>query len=139
DWKAADKPNSIDVKVSLRAIDPGSLHLSIRQYGEAKPDTVTAETFSEPATLASLKFYAGDTSATLTGTNLDQVKQVNLKEKDPIFTPEPNSQGGESGDSGKSLRLTIPPNTNAPKLKAGDTVTAHVTLKDGRVLTLPVE
>lgn len=141
DWKAADKPNFIDVKASLKAIDPGSLHLSIHQYGEAKPDTVTAETFSEPATLASFKYYAGDTSAVLNGTNLDQVKQVNLKDKDQAFTPAPtDSDTPESEGSGTtSLRLALPAKAEAPKLKAGDKLTAHITLKDGRVLTLPVD
>lgn len=142
DWKAADKPDVLDVKVSLKSVDPGALHLTVHQYGEAKPDTVTAETFSEPATLASLKFYAGDTSAVLKGTNLDQVKQLEMKNQ--VFTPAPLADDGsapetESGSGTTSLRLALPNGSNAPKLKAGEKLTAHVTLKDGRTLTLPVE
>lgn len=144
DWKRAAKPDHVDVKVSLRSIDPGSLHLTIHQYGEAKPDVVAAETFSEPATLASLKFYAGDTSAVLNGTHLNQVKQLELK--DLIFTPaspthgDPDPTSSESPASGRtSLRLELPANANAPKLKPGDRLTAHITLKDGRILTLPVD
>ena len=144
DWKEADQPDVIDVKVSLKSVDPGALHLTIRQYGEPKPDTVAAETFSEPATLASLKFYAGDTSATLNGTNLNQVAQLDLKGQvfTPAPTPAPANMDGFSGpetSSTTSLRLALPANANAPKLKAGEKVTAHVTLKDGRTLTLPVE
>ncbi|HEV2710294.1 MAG TPA: hypothetical protein VGU67_08790 [Edaphobacter sp.] len=144
DWKEADKPDLIDVNVSLKSVDPGALHLTIRQYGEAKPDTVAAETFSEPATLSSLKFYAGDTSAMLNGTNLNQVAQLDLKGQ--IFTPAPTPAAtGTDGFSGAetssttSLRMALPANTNVPKLKAGEKVTAHVTLKDGRTLILPVE
>jgi hypothetical protein len=144
DWKQASKPDLVDVKVSLRSIDPGSLHLTIHQYGEAKPDIVAAETFSEPATLASLKFYAGDTSAVLNGTHLSQVKQLELK--DLIFTPvsptpgDPDPTSSESAASGTtSLRLALPANANSPKLKPDDKLTAHITLKDGRILTLPVD
>jgi hypothetical protein len=134
----------INVKVSLKSVDPGALHLTIRQYGEAKPDTVAAETFSEPATLASLKFYAGDTYAVLNGTNLNQVKQLELK--DLTFTPsvlpatantDAFSEPGSAGTT--SLRLALPANASAPKLKSGEKLTAHVTLKDGRTLTLPVD
>jgi hypothetical protein len=141
DWKEADKPNLIDVKVSLKSVDPGALHLTIRQYGEPTPDTVAAETFSEPATLASLKFYTGDTSAMLNGTNLNQVAQLDLKGQ--VFTPAPtpNMDGfsGPDTSSAASLRLALPANANAPKLKVGEKLTAHVTLKDGRTLTVPVE
>lgn len=144
DWKEADKPNLIDVKVSLKSVDPGALHLTVHQYGESKPDTVAAEMFSEPATLSSLKFYAGDTSAVLNGTNLNQVAQLDMKGQ--IFTPAPLlSAAGVDGFSQPqsagtiSLRLALPANANPPKLKAGEKLTAHITLKDGRTLTLPVE
>ena len=144
DWKEASKPNLIDVKVSLKSVDPGALHLTVHQYGEPKPDTVAAETFSEPATLSSLKFYAGDTSAILDGTNLGQVAKLEMKGQ--IFTPAPLpvaanmdgfSQPQSSGTT--SLRLALPADAKSPKLKAGEKLTAHVTLKDGRTLTLPVE
>ncbi|WP_433983335.1 hypothetical protein RBB78_18430 [Tunturiibacter empetritectus] len=36
------------------------------------------------------------------------------------------------------LRLTLPPNSQAPKLRVGDHLTANFSLKDGRTLTLPV-
>lgn len=144
EWKEADKPNLIDVKVSLKSVDPGALHLTVHQYGEPKPDTVAAETFSEPATLASLKFYAGDTSAVLNGTNLSQVAKLEMKGQ--IFTPAPlpaatNTEGfSQPHSSGTtSLRLALAANVNPPKLKAGEKLTAHVTLKDGRTLTLPFE
>ena len=139
-WKLADKPKTIDVKVSLKSIDPGSLHLSVHQYGEPKPDMVAAETFSEPATLTSLKYYAGDTSTLLSGTNLDQVKQLELKGL--TFTPVANAHGNDpeqsSSEGTAHLLLSLPENGKAPKLRAGDDLTASVTLKDGRVLSMSV-
>jgi len=103
---------------------------------------VAAETFSEPATLSSLKFYAGDTSAVLDGTNLNQVAQLDMKGQ--VFTPAPlpvaaNPDGFSQPQTAgtTSLRLALPANANPPKLKAGDKITARVTLKDGRTLTLP--
>jgi len=144
DWEQGDKPNLIDVKVSLQSIDPGSLHLSVKQYGEATPDTVAAKTFSVPATLKSLMYYADDTSALLTGTNLDQVKQLEMKKS--IFTPalspasaNPDAFAPQQANSGTELRLALPPASNAPKLKPGEQFTATVTLKDGRILTVPVD
>ncbi len=140
DWKPAGKPNLLDLKVSLRSVDPGSLRLAVHQYGQTKPDTVSAETFSEPATLAGLKFYAGDTSALLTGTNLDQVKQLDVKGL--TFTPGAASAADTfqaSEPAGTSLRLGLAQNASPSKLHAGDNLTASVTLKDGRILSVPVE
>ncbi len=42
-WRHAANPGAVDVTVSLKTIDPGSLHLAVHQYGESKPDTVAAE------------------------------------------------------------------------------------------------
>jgi hypothetical protein len=101
---------------------------------------VAAQTFSEPARLVSLQLHAGDTTATLTGTSLDQVQQLSLNGL--IFTPvaaTPDSATGPAAEGPNStLRLALPPNADAPKLRPGDKLTASFTLKDGRNLTLPV-
>src|ERR1700733_1170645 len=144
-WKPADKPASVDVTVSLKTIDPGALHLAIHQFGEAKPDTVATETFSEPAALTALELHAGDTTADLTGTSLDQVRQLAIN--DLVYTPAPPSTPSNQdtatpipapSNPNTNLRLTLPPNAQAPKLRVGEALTAHFTLKDGRSLTLPV-
>ncbi len=77
-WKPANLPNLLDVNFPIKSNDPGSLHISIHQFGESTPETVTARTFSEPATLTGLEFHAGDTSITATGTHLYQVRQLTL-------------------------------------------------------------
>jgi hypothetical protein len=144
-WKPADKPASIDVSVSLKSIDPGALHLAIRQFGAPKPDNVAAMTFSEPAVLNSLELHAGDTTADLTGSSLDQVRQLAIN--DLIFSPAPPSTPSNQDtasptpapqNADTNLRLTLPPNSQAPKLRVGERLTARFTLNDGRTLTLPV-
>lgn len=142
-WKAADKPDTVDVAVSLKSQNPGPLHLSIKQYGSDKPDTVAAETYSEPARLVSLELHAGDATADLTGTSLDQVEKLTINNL--VYTPSETPATGDSSTSSANsaapaatLRLALPPNTPAPKFHPGDQLTASFSLKDGRTLTLPV-
>jgi hypothetical protein len=144
-WKLADKPASVDVTAPLKSVDPGDLHLAIHQFGEAKPDTVSTRTYSEPATLKTLELHAGDTTADLTGTSLDQVQHLTIN--DLTFTPAPPSTPSNQdtasptpapSNPNTNLRLTLPTNSQAPKLNVGERLTAHCSLKDGRTLTLPV-
>ena len=144
-WKPADKPAAVDVTVSLKSIDPGSLHLAIKQFGDDKTDTVAAKTYSEPARLTALELHAGDTTTDLTGSSLDQVQQLTIDKL--VFTPAPvNIPSNQDtatpipapSNSDTQLRLTLPPNSQAPKLKVGEHLTAHFSLNDGRTLTLPV-
>jgi hypothetical protein len=139
-WKPSDKPNAVDVTLSLKSIDPGALHLSVRQYGDDKADTVAAQTFSEPASLTALQLHPGDTTADLTGTSLDQVKQFTINGLTYIPAPalaagSPESIAPEPAKA--AVRFMLPPDTPAPKFRPGDKFTAHFTLKDGRTLTLP--
>jgi hypothetical protein len=140
-WKPEAKPASVEVSASLKSLDPGALHLSIHQYGESNPDTVAAKTYSEPASLKSLDLHAGDTYAELSGTSLDQVQQLTLANL--TFTPVPDTTDATAttpapAPPSDSIRLTLPPNTPAPKLRPGERLSASFSLKDGRTLTLPV-
>jgi hypothetical protein len=135
-WKQSDKPSIVDVKLSLKSVDPGSIHLNVRQFGSSEVASVTAQTFSEPAQLASLNLHAGDTRAMLSGTSLDQVSKVTLN--DLVFTPSGSPESAPHSETSQTLTLALPPNTDAPKVKPGENLTAHVTLRDGRNLTVPV-
>ncbi|GAC1358837.1 MAG: hypothetical protein NVSMB3_06050 [Acidobacteriaceae bacterium] len=145
-WKATDKPNVVSVDLPLKSSDPGSLHLSIHQYAEKQPAIVAAKTFSEPATLASLQIHVGDTFAILSGTSLDQVQHMSLG--DLVYTPVsaaalPPDAEATPAQPGKTaaagiLHLSLPAGATPPRLKPGDDMAATVSLKDGRVLPLPV-
>ena len=144
-WKLADRPSSVNVTVSLKSIDPGALHLAIKQFGETNADTVAAKTYSEPARLVALELHAGDTTADLTGSSLDQVQQLTINNL--IFTPAlpatPSNQDTATpapapSNSDTQLRLTLPPNSQAPRFRVGEHLSANFSLKDGRTLTLPV-
>jgi hypothetical protein len=144
-WKPADKPATVDVTVPLKAIDPGALHLAIKQFGDAKDETVVARTYSEPARLTALELHSGDTTADLTGSSLDQVQQLTINNL--VFIPAPPATPSNQDtatpapavtNSDTQLRLTLPPNSQAPKLRVGDHLNASFSLKDGRNLTLPV-
>jgi hypothetical protein len=144
-WKPADRPSAVDVTVSLKSIEPGALHLAIKQFGETDADTVAAKTYSEPARLSGLELHAGDTTADLTGSSLDQVQQLTINNL--IFTPAlpatPSNQDTATptpapSNSDTQLRLTLPPNSQAPRFRVGEHLSANFSLKDGRTLTLPV-
>jgi len=132
-WKPGDQPNTIDVALNLSALPghgPGTLHLSIRQFGDAKTDTLSLVSYSEPARPTALEFHAGDTTAILTGSSLDEVRQVEFG--GAIFTPPTPPATQPSGSS--DLRLSD--GAAPPKLSPGDKLTAQIVLKDGRTLTL---
>ncbi len=131
--RVPDKPNTVDVALSLPPHDPGTLHLAVQQYGVSKPDTVSLTDYSEPAKLDSLTYHAGDTVAQLAGSRLDQVQKLVLNNL--TFTPTPAESNAAAE---KNLQLSLPPNFNPPQLHPGEHLTAQVSLKDGRTLTLPV-
>ncbi|WP_213803343.1 hypothetical protein [Granulicella sp. dw_53] len=135
-WKSADRPNLLDLRLPLKSPDPGNLNIAVQQFGNPSPYVVSAKIFTEPATLTALQFYAGDTSATATGTNLSQVKALTLAGL--TFTPAPASDAPTPSGTPETLPLTLPDKAAAPKLRAGDKLTASVALKDGRTLVLPV-
>jgi hypothetical protein len=136
-WKQADKSDTVDVTLDSSALsvqDPDALHLTIRQYGDAKPDVINLTTYAEPAKLTALQFHAGDRVAVLTGAGLDEVSQLHLGNL--IFKPTQPPSAAANGTS--NLQLAIPENVSEAKLPSGDKLTAHVELKDGRTLALPV-
>jgi hypothetical protein len=139
-WKAADQPNEVDASLNVPAHDTAALHLSIQQYGEAKAATIGLVSYNPPAKLESLRFHAGDTTALLSGTGLDQVRKVELG--GASFTPAvQGSETGPQADGKAELTLALDAHeSDAKRLKlaVGENVTAHVTLNDGRTLPLAV-
>ena len=130
----------VDLTLNLQhAATPGSIHLAILQFGQKDPDQLGTRTFAEPARIESLRLHAGDTSATLTGASLNQVKSLTLPAvtKDLPYTPERPTIRDSAQDlpaPPTSLTLKLPPEAKVPAVKPGDRVTAQVHLEDGRTL-----
>ena len=128
-WKPGDEPNAINVTLPLSSTAPGSLQLDVHQYGVASPVPVDIRTYSEPAKLQTISLHVGDKMATLSGQHLDQVKQMKIN--DLQFAPS-------AGYTSDTLALTLPADASVPSFKAGEKLSAHVALTDGRVLDVPV-
>jgi hypothetical protein len=128
-WKSAEHANIVDVTLPLKSPDPGDLRIAIQQFGDTTPSVVNAKTFAEPATLTSLEFHAGDTTALATGTNLSQVKSLTLDSL--TFNPL-------EAESTSPTTLTLTTTSPAAKLKPGEKTSASITLRDGRTIVLPL-
>jgi hypothetical protein len=124
------KPDELEVKVPMTAAASGPAGLLVRQRGLESPDQVAIQAYAQAGHLDALHFHAGDSTATLVGTRLDEVASVDLK--DVRFTP------GELTHSGDKDTLTL--KATDPKAAAALPVNLHVTarvlLKDGRALEL---
>lgn len=136
-WKQSDRASIVDITLPLKSVDPGAIHVDVHQYGGSPVAAVTAQTFSEPAHLAGLIVRAGDKVAALTGSSLDQVKQLAVN--DLIFSPagDPTATGQKGNSVEEMLSLSLPQNVDPNKLKTGEQLIGHVSLRDGRTITLP--
>lgn len=76
-WKSP-KPDALVLSVPLEHAAPGPVTIEIQQFGLEKPDTLTMNAYAEAASLDRLSLSAGDPSALLTGTRLDEVAKVSL-------------------------------------------------------------
>jgi hypothetical protein len=124
------KPDELEVKVPMTSAAAGNAGLLVRQRGLESPDQVAIQAYAQAGHLDALHFHAGDSTASLVGTRLDEVASVELK--DARFTP---GELTHSGDKDTLMLKAADPKAAAaltPNLKA----TAHVQLKDGRTLEL---
>ena len=101
----------------------------VKQYGAGKADEVALRSYSEAASLDTFSINAGDSQATLIGARLDEVAggEVNGIR----FAPA----GLSRADNKDELRLATDAK-DVSALHAGDKITAHITLNDGRVLNV---
>jgi hypothetical protein len=124
------KPDELEVKVPMASAATGDAGLLVRQRGLESPDQVAIQAYAQAGHLDALHFHAGDSTASLLGTRLDEVASVELK--DVRFIP------GELTHSGDKDMLTL--KAADPKaaegLPANLNATAHVVLKDGRTMEL---
>ena len=127
DWKSL-APNRIEITAPLKKLKPGPFNLLIRQYGSKDSDAVPLRVFAPAGRLDAFVFHVGDTTAVLKGTQLEDVKAVVLK--NAVFHPVPSPADGEA------MTLSLVDPKTATDLKAGDSLTADVSLQDGRKLQL---
>ncbi len=132
DWKLT-KPDEITAKLPLKDARPGEITLEIRQAGVSEPKTLKLSSLSEAARLESFTIHTGDASGMLKGTRLDEVASLSLP--GPASAQEMFS-AGKLSRSGSSDVLAM--NAPDPVHSAPGSETAHVLLKDGRTLEVPV-
>jgi len=151
EWKTV-KLNEVEVRLPLQEAKPGSLTLVVTQYG-AKPQPLQLHAFSEAGRLDSFTIRAGETQGTLKGSRLDQVANLSLRGAQYLpgkltstqgadelqMLMQPPAAGAAPAGGAAPPATAVPPSSPASgvaALKEGESVTAHVTLKDGRVFDL---
>src|SRR3984885_13761368 len=129
DW-VAQGPDTLELKLAMQQAKPGALTLLLSQYGASQPQTIQLQAFSEAARLDGFTLHAGDSQGILRGTRLDEVASLAIKGIE--FTPGrlSSSQGTDQ------LSMTAADTAATAQLQPSDSVSARVTLKDGRVLNL---
>ena len=127
-WKVA-KPDELEVKVPLQTATAGPVTIVIHKLGSRQPDEIPLHTYSEAGRLDAFKIHAGDADGVLKGTRLDQV--TGLEVNGLHFTPQNLSRANQQDE----LRVATK-DASAKPLQEGDSITLHVTLKDGRSLDL---
>jgi hypothetical protein len=129
EWKST-KPNEVLVTVPLKKAKPGALTLLIKQFGSQEADTVPLQAYAQADHLDSFTLHAGDLSGVLKGSHLGEVKELTLN--GIAFKPS----SSDSAEDADELSLSTVDSKAAGALKEGDSSTAMVALKDGRLLKL---
>ncbi len=139
--EAAWKPDGADGIVAtlpLKDAQPGAVVLAVKQYGIAEPRTLTVPSFAEAGKYEGFTVHAGDRGGVLTGSRLDEVGALDAG--GVAFAPGKLTRSGDTD----SLVMT-PAQKSGPvagpvpdQFRAGAKSTARVTLKDGRVVGVPV-
>jgi len=124
------KPDTLEVNVPMQDAAPGPVTLEIRQFGQQNPDSVKVNAYAEAASLDRLNLSSGDPQATLKGNRLDEVASVALD--GVTWVP------GELSRVEDSDLLTLKSSDSTAGLEPGKPYKAKVTLRDGRMLKVPV-
>ena len=84
EWKRS-KPDEVEVKLPLQESQPGAMTLLVAQYGLAQPQPLSVQSFAEAGRFDGFEIHAGDAQGTLTGSRLDEVASLTLK--NIVFMP----------------------------------------------------
>jgi hypothetical protein len=129
EWKTG-KVDELELKVPLQNAAAGALKMQVKKFGLNPPDEVSLHAYAEAARLDTLIVHAGDLSGILRGTRLDEVSKLELNKV--TFVPQNLVRDNQQDE----LKLVTHDTAAAAALKPGDSVSAHVFLKDGRTLDL---
>ena len=128
-WKLVN-PNQVQVTLPLKDAQPGSMVLLVKQAGLEKPADIKVRTFAKAAHLSGFTLHSGDHQGMLTGSRLDEV--ASLKVKDIEF--KPGTLTSVKGDD--KLAMEAVDSKAASALETGQTLPAVATLRDGRTLNV---
>ena len=123
----------MEVNLPVTKTSQGVYTLMVSEYGQAKPEKVPVHVYPPSAEVSGLILHAGDDQAVMTGTHLQEVTTVDMS--GTIF------HAGALKHTGTEDKLQLKTSTNLAGSKVfveDATITAHVHLKDGRVLDTPV-
>jgi hypothetical protein len=121
------------VTLPLKTAQPGPFTVQVQPFGGAPPESVSLRAYAQAGHLDTFALHSGDVTGVLTGARLDEVARLTMDKV--IFAP-----GSLTTSNGvDALDLAAPDKDVVAQLKAGDTVTAKVALKDGRTLDLDVK
>jgi hypothetical protein len=129
EWKTG-KVDELELKVPLQNAAAGALKMRVKKFGLSEPDVVSLHAYAEAARLDTLIIHAGDVDGILRGTRLDEVSKLELNKV--TFVPQNLVRDNQQDE----LKVVTHDTAAAAALKAGDSVSAHVALKDGRTLDL---
>jgi hypothetical protein len=134
-----DQPNLLALTLPAeKDVTPGDLHITIQQYGQPKGDDLSARTFAEPAHVDSVELHATDRTILLTGLRLNEIDRLALGDLNFRPLPPNPNDAVDPAETSNSLRLSLAADAPPPPTKVGDHLTAHIMLRDGRNLTVPV-
>jgi hypothetical protein len=128
-WKPSGT-NGLEVHVSLKEQPVGPVKLLVQRFGQAQPDELALQAYSEAAKLDEFTISAGDKQGVLEGTRLDEVNGFELNGIQ--FVPAKLTRV----DRKDVLYLAAPAAALTASFHTEQNLVARVALKDGRVLDL---
>jgi hypothetical protein len=132
EWKNS-KPDELEVKVPLQKAIAGWVTMEIKKFGLHEVDQIPLHTYAEAARLDTFSIHAGDADGLLKGTRLDQVASLDLNGLH--FAPDTLTRANQQDE----LKLVTTDATAKAKIQFGDSISAHVALKDGRTLDVTAD
>jgi phage tail protein X len=130
DWKPV-MPDGLEIVLPLQSVQPGSASMLVSQYGAKPAQPVALRIFAEAGRLDRFTIHSGDTQGLLKGTRLDKVASLSISGIELVPGELSTRQGIDE------LPLLVKDPASIPSLKQNETAAAQVTLRDGRVLSVP--